>query len=235
MLPYFILGIALLAGFLLASRWYVSADPKSLVKVLKWLSLGLIVIIGLFLALTGRLAWAFATLPVLFAWFMRFRSAARMFRNFSRMGQGAPRDASSEVETRFLRMTLDHASGDMHGDVLDGPHKGRRLGDMELVDLVDLLKTCWIEDEQSAQIMEAYLDRLYPDWREYAKDDAGNGFFKDEMDHQEALDILGLEKGASREQIKEAHHRLIAGSHPDHGGSTYLAAKINRAKDVLLS
>lgn len=234
MLPYFILGIALLAGLLLASRWYVSADPKTLVKVLKWLSLALILIVGLFLALTGRLGWAFATLPALFAWFMRFRSAARMFKNFSRMRQGEEGDASSEVETRFLKMNLDHASGDMDGEVLEGPHKGRRLADMNPEELVDLLRTCWSEDEESAQILEAYLDRLHPDWRDHAGNGEGNGFFKDEMDHQEALDILGLDTGASPEQIKEAHHRLIAGLHPDHGGSTYLAAKINRAKDVLL-
>ncbi len=238
MLPYFILGIALLAGLLLASRWYVSADPKTLVKLLKWLSLALILSVGLFLALTGRLAWAFATLPALFAWFMRFRTAARMFKNFSRMAQGSsgnPGDASSEVETRFLSMTLDHATGDMEGEVLEGPYKGRRLGSLAVEELVDLLQTCWREDEQSGQILEAYLDRLHPDWREQAHASSGNGFFKEEMDRQEALEILGLDENAGREDIKEAHHRLIAGLHPDHGGSTYLAAKINRAKDVLLS
>ena len=234
MLPYFILGVALLAGMLLSMRWYVSADPKTLLKVLKWLSLGLIISIGLFLALTGRLAWAFVTLPVLIGWLMRFRSAATMFKNFSRMAGEAQQPGASEVETRFLRMTLDHGSGTMDGEILEGPHKGRLLSDVGQHAVVSLLKTCWSEDEQSAQILEAYLDRLHPDWRDHAGNGEGNGFFKDEMDHQEALDILGLDTGASPEQIKEAHHRLIAGLHPDHGGSTYLAAKINRAKDVLL-
>jgi hypothetical protein len=236
-LPYFILGIALLASLILISRWYVSADPKTLVKVLKWLSLGVIVIVALFLAITGRLAWAFAALPALFMWFMRFRSAARTFKNFSRMAGAASGagDASSEVETRYLRMSLDHASGDMDGEILEGPHKGRHLRDLDVVALVGLLEACWSEDEQSAQVLEAYLDRLHPDWRDTANNKGGNGFFKDEMDVSEALDILGLDAGAEPEQIKEAHHRLIAGLHPDHGGSTYLAAKINRAKDVLLS
>ena len=59
--------------------------------------------------------------------------------------------------------------------------------------------------------------------------------FKGQMDSKEAFEILGLDDRASPEEIKQAHHRLIAGLHPDHGGSTYLAAKINRAKDVLLS
>jgi len=234
-LPYFVLGVALLVGLLLTMRWYVSADPKTLLKALKWLSLGLIVVIGLFLALTGRLAWAFVTLPVLVGWFMRFRSAARMFKNFSRMAggaSGASGETSSEVETRFLRMTLDHASGAMDGEILEGPHKGRTLSQLGQNDVVGLLGVCRGQDEQSAQILEAYLDRRYPQWRDEA---ASNGSFKGEMDRREALDILGLSDGASVEQIKEAHHRLIAGLHPDHGGSTYLAAKINRAKDLLLA
>ncbi|MBC8269078.1 MAG: DnaJ domain-containing protein [Rhodospirillaceae bacterium] len=236
MLPYFILGIALLTGLLLSMRWYVSADPKTLVKVLKWLSLGLIIVIGLFLALTGRLAWAFITLPVLLGWIMRFRSAATMFKNFSRMTAGAQQSGASEVETRFLRMNLDHASGTMDGEILEGHHKGRLLSEVGQHAVVGLLKVCWSEDEQSAQILEAYLDRYYPNWRIGAeKKTASNKSFKDEMDRSEAFEILGLSEEASDEQIKEAYHRLIAGLHPDHGGSTYLAAKINRAKDVLLS
>ncbi len=232
-LPYFILGVALLAGLLMMMRWYVSADPKTILKVLKWLSLVLIVVIGLFLALSGRLSWAMVTLPALIGWFMRFRMAARTFKNFSRMAGGAQRpQGASEVETRFLRMTLDHASGDMDGEVLEGPDKGRRLSEMGQEGLSGLLKVCRAEDQQSAQILEAYLDRRFPDWRDEA---TPGGSFKDEMDRSEALDILGLSEGASAQQIKQAYHRLIAGLHPDHGGSTYLAAKINRAKDVLLS
>lgn len=234
MLPFFILGIALLVGVLLSMRWYVSADPKMLLKVLKWLFIGSVVVIGLFLAFSGRLGWAFFTLPVLVGWLMRFRSAARTFKNFARMGQRP--SGSSEVETRFVRMTLDHASGDMDGLVLEGPHQGQRLNQLSQHDVVDLYNLCLGEDEQSAQILEAWLDRYHADWRTGSHAGASpGGSFKDQMDRSEALDILGLSEGASAAQIKEAHHRLISGIHPDHGGSTYLAAKINRAKDVLLS
>ena len=242
MLAYLILGIALLAGLLLAGRWFVSADPKTLVKVFKRLAISLIVVVALFFLFTGRLGWALMALPALLPWFMRFRSLSRAAKNFSRMAQatgggGTGTGQTSEVETRFLRMSLDHDSGVMNGEVIDGPYAGRSLNEMVLAELVGLLNHCLAKDRQSAQVLEAYLDRVHAGWREKAaatdgasQDAFGNGA----MSQEEAYRILGLEAGATGAEIKEAHHRLIAGLHPDHGGSTYLAAKINQAKDVLL-
>ena len=54
------------------------------------------------------------------------------------------------------------------------------------------------------------------------------------MSRSEALNVLGLQEGATDEQIRAAHRRLIQQTHPDKGGTNYLAAKINEAKDVLL-
>jgi len=122
------------------------------------------------------------------------------------------------------------------GEVVEGTYAGRRVGDMSVHELVDLLKTCWVEDEQSAQVLESYLDRVHVDWREQARTN-GNGVGTAEsgsMSSEEAYKVLGLEPGAGTDQIKDAHRRLMAGLHPDHGGSNYLAAKINQAKDLLL-
>ncbi len=243
MLPYFVLGIALLAGLLLAGRWFTTADPKTLIKVLKWLLFGVIGLGALFFILTGRLAWALFALPALFPWFMRARSAHRMYKTFSRMaaggggGPGAGTGKTSDVETRFLRMALDHDSGQMTGEVLEGDYAGRTLASMSMDEVVDLLRVCWVEDQPSAQVLEAYLNRVHPDWRQKAHEGAAPGGGSSRggaMSRAEALDVLGLDDGASELDIKDAHHRLIAGLHPDHGGSTYLAAKINQAKDALL-
>lgn len=250
MLPYFILGVALLIGLLLIGRWFANAEPKALVKGLKILGIVVVVAVIVSLAVTGRLAWAVMALPALLPWFMRARALHRAARNFSRMsaglrggGFGGTPGQTSELETQFLKMTLDHGSGDMAGEVISGAYSGRGLDDMSLPELLDLLNTCVLHDEQSAQVLEAYLDRGYPDWRERIQaEQAGDGGHGGSggpagtgtMSREEALEVLGLEAGASEEEIKAAHHRLIANLHPDRGGSTYLAAKINQAKDVLL-
>ena len=243
MLPYFLVGIALLAGLILAGHWFARADPRLLAKVLKRLAFALIAGVVLYLALTGRLAWALFALPALLPWFLRFRSLARTAKAYSRMsaamggGPGAGTGQASEVETRFLRMFLDHDSGAMTGEVISGTYAGRRLDQMSLEELLELLKTCWDEDQQSAQVLEAYLDRVHSTWREEGSKAGGRGaeaFGEGPMSRDEAYRILGLDPGTGTGEIREAYHRLMAGLHPDHGGSTYLATKINQAKDVLL-
>lgn len=239
MFPYLILGVALLAGVLLAGRWFVSADPKALVKGLKWGLFGIIGAAILFFILERRFDWALYALPALLPWFWRARTAHRTFKAFSRMaGGGGSGGQTSDVNTRFLRMTLDHDSGEMSGEVLEGAFAGRRIETLGVGELLQLLQTCWVEDQQSAQVLEAYLNRVHPDWRQQAGDSTGGESGRARpggaMTRAEALDILGLHEGATEAEIKDAHHRLIAGLHPDRGGSSYLAAKINQARDTLL-
>ncbi len=220
---------------MLLGRWFVNAEPKRLAKILKRTALVLILAVVIFLAVTGRLTWAFMALPALLPWILRFRSLARSAKNYSRMashGASGATGETSEVKTRFLRMILDHDSGDMEGDVLQGVYTGRRLSSMSLEETVDLLNVCLRSDEESARVLESYLDRVHPQWRE-AGNTAG-GRSGGGMGREEAYEVLGLKPGATEREIKAAHHRLISGLHPDHGGSTYLAAKINQAKDALL-
>lgn len=224
-------------------RWFVNADPKRLSRILKWTALVLILAVVAFLAVSGRLTWAFMALPALLPWVLRLRSLARSAKNYSRMAShGTSRGAggTSEVKTRFLRMILDHDSAGMEGEVLEGVYTGRSLGSMSLEETLDLLNVCRRSDEDSARVLESYLDRVHPDWREAGNTAGGGRGREDErrggggMSPDEAHEVLGLKPGATKREIKEAHHRLIAGLHPDHGGSTYLSAKINQAKDVLL-
>jgi DnaJ-domain-containing protein 1 len=145
----------------------------------------------------------------------------------------------------YLRMWLDHDSGAMSGQVLRGGFEGRMLNDLSLSELLILLDECLRDDQQSAVVLEAYLDRTQPDdWRSAgagagnAGSQAGGGSggrtSGGAMTREEAYEILGLQPGATTEEIKDAHKRLMLKMHPDQGGSTYLAAKINQAKDLLM-
>jgi hypothetical protein len=226
---WFVLGVCLLVALLLGARWFVSADPKVLAKAVRWGAVGIAAAVVIFLALTGRIA---AALPIAFVVLMLMRRRPRF--RFPSMGGAPSLGQSSEVETEYLSMTLDHDSGMVSGRVLRGRFAGREFGDLGFEELMELLAECRQHDEQGARLVESYLDRVGPeDWRERTAGGAAGGGFGP-MSSEEAYEILGLEPGATAEEIKDAHRRLMQKIHPDHGGSSYLAAKINRAKEILL-
>jgi hypothetical protein len=138
------------------------------------------------------------------------------------------------ITTDHLEIERDPVTGAMRGRVLKGFFKGRTLQRMQPVELAHLWQDCRLTDPASAQLVEPFLDRAHPTWREdMARDEAGLGH-NGAMPSDEALEILGLEPGASTDDIRRAHRELMLKLHPDRGGSTYLAAKINAAKEALL-
>jgi hypothetical protein len=141
---------------------------------------------------------------------------------------------TSRVRSAFLEMELDHDTGAMRGRILAGRHEGVSLDALETTALVGMLPEI---DEESRALLAAYLDRRAPGWREHAQGDAAAGQGgppRGPMTQEEAYQILGLQPGASAEDIGRAHRALMKRLHPDQGGSTYLAARVNEAKDVLL-
>ena len=238
-MPYFILGIALLVGALLISRWYVNTPPSALLKMFKWLAIVLAIVIVLFFLIVGPKLWALWALPVLLPWIMRARAAARLAKNFSRMSNNNQKvrpdpEQMSEVETDFLRMYLDHQTGEMNGEVTQGNLAGKTLRNLPLSDLLKLLSEI-DADVQSVQVLTAYLNRYHNDeWQQNSNGSETGVNNGESMTVEEAYKILGLEMDASEDSIKEAHHKLMNKNHPDHGGSNFLATKINQAKDLLL-
>jgi hypothetical protein len=219
-----------MAGVYLTMRWFLRQPQSTQARAgLSIIGLGLVI-----LAAIGRLPWivgvAGGFLPLLVAvlrpW--RHRRDERLHGQESTGGQ-------SVVETRFLRMTLDHATGEMAGQVLAGRFAGQAVEVLSQEQLLELLNDFVGEDDESAALLRAYLDRSYgTDWQEASRGDTNTEGLFGEMTRSAAHAILGLEEGASKEQIIAAHGRLIQRLHPDRGGSTFLAAKINQARDVLL-
>jgi hypothetical protein len=230
---YLALGLLVLLLLLLLLRAFVAADPGKLARGLKWSAAGLGLAGAAFLLFTGRLGPVFAV-GAGFAPFLR-----RLRGLFTQPGAASPSSGdSSEVETEWLRMRLDHDTGEMSGVVRRGAFQGRRLEELAPDDLLALWRECGAEDEASVRLLEAYLDRLHPDWRETAAAGPdrrsagarGSGV----MTREEAYEVLGLRPGAQPPEIRAAHHRLMLKLHPDQGGSDWLAARINQARDVLL-
>ena len=157
-------------------------------------------------------------------------------RNAPMRSAGAPAQTSN-VRSAGLEMSLDHDTGEMDGRVLAGRHEGRKLSEMNLQELLEVGED-FAGDAESSRLLENYLDRAQPGWREDVHADEtrrqsaapGAGG----MSAKEAYQILGLETGASEAEVREAHRRLMKQVHPDRGGSSALAAKINEAKDRIL-
>ncbi len=150
---------------------------------------------------------------------------------------------TSQINTAYLEVSLDHDTGALTGRVIKGAFSGRALETLTAADLIDLLQVSASDDPPSAQVIEAVLDRQHPDWRDWSQEnglgddahfDAGASGDDGIMSHAQAYKVLGLKPGASELEIRAAHRDLMQKVHPDHGGSTVLAAQINRAKDVLL-
>jgi hypothetical protein len=230
-------GILILALWLL--RLFATARVETIRRWGTWALAGIGAVLLVLLLATGRggqvlwLAFLFGPL----AWRLwQGRRAARRFGT----GPAGARGGSGEsaVETATLAMRLDHATGSMSGRIRRGRFAGRELLDLALPELLALLAECRREDPESVPLLEAWLDRAEPAWREAEEAHPGAGASAGggggPMTRAEALEILGLPEGASAEEIRQAHRRLMRGAHPDQGGSDWLAARINQARDVLL-
>jgi DnaJ domain len=227
-MPTILLGILALLLVLWALNAFARTDPRTVVRFAK-VSGGTVALAGAAtLAATGRLALAvplgIAGLSLLGLW----PGMAAFGRRARRGGQ------TSRVRSAFIEMELDHATGAMRGRILAGRHEGASLDTIETTTLIGLLGEI---DEESRALLAAYLDRRAPGWREHAQGNATagqGGAPRGPVTQEEAYQILGLEPGASAEDIGRAHRALMKRLHPDQGGSTYLAARVNEAKDVLL-
>ena len=231
-----ILLIAIVAVFWLLLRRIAAMPPHR--RRGEYLKLGLAtaLVVTVLLALAGKMHWLGAAITgLLVAARQALPLIVRLFPLLGHLGRNAtasPRQ--STVSTRILRMHLDHESGALTGEVIDGPFRDWQLDEMNREQLESLREYCREEDDESLQLLEGYLEQRFgAQDREEKEADASPP--PGGMSRQEALDILGLDDSADREAIITAHRKLMQKLHPDRGGSDYLAAKINQAKDLLLA
>jgi hypothetical protein len=229
-MQYFLIGLVALTLALIVMHGFTSANPAAVARQLRR-GAGLAALAGSAVLVLRGLATYALPLAMLGSWLIWGRGGPWQG------GRAQPQPGqTSRVVTDHLEMELDHDTGAMHGRVLKGIFKGREIESLKPAELALLWQDCRLTDVQSAQVVEAYLDRIHPTWREdVARGEREMASGPDgRMTAEEAHRILGLERGASAEEVRRAHRELMLKLHPDRGGSTYLAAKINEAKDVLL-
>jgi hypothetical protein len=223
-------GVVVLILLLWAMNAFSKAEPKQVARLLRSMGGAAALIFAGFLALRGEIGPAITVGAIglgLLGWITLWPAS---FRGRTQKSAGQ----ASRVRTAFLEMELDHDSGTMRGRVLAGRRAGASLDALDRAALLDLFGEI---DGDSRDLLAAYLDRRDPGWRDHVQGDAaaaGRRSPSGKMTEEEAYQILGIQAGASAEDISRAHRTLMKKLHPDQGGTTYLAARVNEAKDVLL-
>lgn len=233
--------ITLLGGLLAAYFiWWLlkafsRAKPAVVARVVKQVGGILALALAALLGARGRLDMALL-LSVVGCWLLGWSGLVASLK-----GPRKPKRAGavSRVRSAMIEMELDHDSGRMRGTVLAGHFAGQSLDDLSPEVLREVRTACLRHDPDGVRLIEAYFDRRLPGWREHAEADGDPRRRPDPksgpMTKEEAYEILGLEPGAEADAIRRAHRGLIKKLHPDQGGSTYLAGRVNQAKDVLLN
>ena len=227
----FILGLVIVVGGWYLIRSFANAQPAQVRGLIR--KVGGIAVIGFagLLTLRGEINIA---IP-LFMLGLGLMGQQAMFPNGMPWQRKTPGQAS-KVSTSLIAMQLDHDTGRMEGEVLAGPYKGRKLSSLTLPEAQALHAQCSAQPDQSRALFEAWIERSHPEWRSQWSSGAGRmpAQTTQKMTRAEALAILGIKDGATADDIRAAHRRLMKTAHPDLGGSDYLAAKINEAKEFLL-
>jgi len=228
-----LLGVVAAALTYLLLRGYTQASPRALAKAIRFGGGLLAALIGGLLVLRGAIAPGLAILGF-GLWLIDFSSlTARGFRPAGRGGAGVAR-----VRTAIIEMELDRATGAIHGTVLAGPQEGMPFDQLTRSQLMSLYDFCLTDDPQGARLLEAYFDRRFAGWRQAQErggdSRSGAARRRQSISEDEAYEILGLKKGAPTSEIARAHRDLMKKLHPDHGGTTDLAARVNEAKEVLM-
>lgn len=243
MIGYLLAGLVGLVVLLLVAHAFVNANPAKLATVLRTALAVILLLIAIGLCFTWRFELALPLFAFAIALFRR-RPIAGFGAAGSSSGAAGGAEASkgasqqrSNVRSAYFDMELDHATGSVSGRILTGAYAGRALDSLDEKTLITLYHQL-SDDPDSASLLEVYLDSRFATWRENIERDAHAGgvgaAHSGAMSEQEAYQILGLSAGASARDIRAAHRRLMKRVHPDMGGSAFLAAKLNQAKDVLI-
>jgi hypothetical protein len=215
------------------SRWLLILS-MALTAIVALIAMGRLPVHFILAPLGVALTFLLRLLPTL----LRLLPMWQMLKNSNPFQSGRSNRSGNQksmIRTEYLEMALLHNTGDMDGEVIKGGFAGRKLASMTLEELLQLAGECKV-DQDSIQVLEAYLDRMHGEWRDSGAQhgEPAGSFEEPAMNRQLALEILGLAESVTREEVVKAHRKLMQKMHPDRGGTEYLAKKINAARDYLV-
>jgi hypothetical protein len=240
-MTWFLLGIVAMVVLFTALNWARNANPKDIIKTIKWTAIGLGGAILLIVLLTKNFQLIWGLGVFLIPWLMRLNALRRLWKSM----KGPSGGQRSHISAPFFDVYLDHDTGVMDGRIKAGPFEGALWSELSMAEGQQLYTHIEASnDPRSLQLLEAFLDRAHGTaWRmsqgeKSEENTAGSTSQRNhsgQMSVDEALKLLGLKPDATTDEIKAAHRRLMKQVHPDTGGSAYLAARVNEAKDILLN
>lgn len=226
------INLILMMGLVIAGVfWFKAQDKQKQKRLAKYVIPSIIIIIAVLAMLSGRfnlMSLLIAFSPLL----LTLKVKPNTFRDFLKSFKQKKNNKDySEVQSMYLVMRLYHETHEIDGQVIKGCYQNTMLSQMNFQQLLDLLDECRV-DQDSYSLLVSYLKRNYADqWQQQNSYTDSNS----DMTIDEAYDVLGLDKGAKHADIVQAHRKLMQKLHPDRGGSGYLAAKVNYAKELLAS
>ena len=220
----FLIAIAT-AGYLIYKLYFqkLMAEGKSGQIKIAMIVLGLLFLLA---AVTGRANVMFGVIGAALTQVMRIaplfiKFAPNLNKYFGGSSSASAGQSESRVRTKSLVMTLDHATGKMDGEIITGALTGKRLSDLTTDELKHFYQDCVESDPEAIRVLQAYIARERADWADAPADEQANNppTTSDAVTVRDAYDILGLEQGATRKEIIQAHRSLMMQFHPDKGGS----------------
>ena len=228
-----VIGLILLFLVVQAIKQFGRMDAATAARIVRHGG-GVLGMLGaLLLLLRGRIGLA-ATVAGMMANFAGWKTTGGASTGFQNVGGGTRPGRASTARSAMVEMRLDHDTGAMTGTILAGAYGGRAIETLSRPELIALRQELARDDPDGVSLLEAYLDRRFAGWREADQGQRQGRGGSGAMSRREAFEVLGLAEGAATADIIRAHRTLMKKFHPDHGGSTTLAARVNQAKDVLM-
>ena len=190
----------------------------------KYFIIFFIVAISLLLIFSGKLNFLPVALAPALLFFRRISSLLSLFNLFSRSSFG--NKIKPKIKTKYLNIEINIQSRNANIEIIDGKFKDKNLTQLTKNQVEELLSELKTNDIRGFNILNLLINQSFQN----SQSSSSSG----SMTEEEALSILGLEKGADDEEIRKSYYNLMKKFHPDKDGNNYLSNLITEAKNKLL-